>query len=902
MARPGVGNFKYHVGISSLAQIATRTDRVCVLNILGGESSEVTPVGHAYSGGNVVFGTSPGRRGQILKTPIGDIPVYNNVREGLDAGHRFNCGVVYLPPSAARDGVAELIRVNPDLEKIFIVTEKMSVHDAREIRAMGQHNHVDIFGGNSLGVADAWNQVRIGGALGGDEPAEGLRKGSIAIFSNSGNFTSTIATYLHMAGWGTTTLISSGKDVYIHYAAPEFAFALANDARSKAAVLYVEPGGHYELDAEFTKPVVACVVGRWKAKLTRAVGHAGALAGGDDDAAAKERWFMKKFGVDGVFTPESPVFSASGAVVINIAHIPAALTAVMRENGARPDFAPEGSLALKPWFGSNQGLVLPPELDIPVVEAIPPYSEQISQLEEQIGTVFARQSMKDASGASQMDPKTQVTSLHGISMLDAARNPFESNLCLALLRETAGENDRALINLVVGAEVNLHGTPALAAAEAAREAGSSPSGVLAAAAALVGPRRIDGARQVARELIDRFAAAGLKDALDESFDLDRVSDDPQPRALLVRTEPDAKAERMLAALRARAARSVFLRYLEKLGGYPTADAVLAAATTTLAWGPLIRKRVSRLTVESLPWWVRLFGTLIGASVPAERHELDRFCGMTNAEILAARSLTEVACAALLGEAAPTSSYLFVFQTLVGLLLSNGPGTISAQGAKGAVAADGPETPERVQLNKAVIGFLSHTGFAHGGNGYEGIAFLVEQFRDTGLADPGDPEHGIDLKSLAARYAAEYADYRSSKRAAGSLDLQMIPGINHPVFKDKPVNYDPREVWIRDLFTERGEYNAFHDYYRALVEALHKAKVSRNVYCVNIDAVISALLLKILWRPYCSGALSGGALETAAFTIFLYARMLGCAAEIDDHLNRGRNMDTRTPASQCRFVA
>ena len=902
MARPGVGNFKYYVGISSLTQIATREDRVCVLNILGGESSEVTPVGHAYSGGNVVFGTSPGRRGQVLETPIGDIPVYNNVREGLDAGHRFNCGVVYLPPSAARDGVAELIRVNPDLEKIFIVTEKMSVHDAREIRAMGQHNHVDIFGGNSLGVADAWNQVRIGGALGGDDPGEALKKGSIAIFSNSGNFTSTIATYLHMAGWGTTTLISSGKDIYIHYAAPEFAFALANDARSKAAVLYVEPGGHYELDAEFTKPVVACVVGRWKAKLTRAVGHAGALAGGDDDAAAKERWFMEKFGVDDVFTPENPVFSTHGAVVTNIAHIPAALTAVMRENGARPDFATEGSLALKPWFGSNQGLDLPPQIDIPVVEAIPPYNEQIAQLEKHIGAVFPRQSMREASGASQMDPKTQVTSLHGVSMLDAARNPFELNLCLALLHEPAGENDRALINLLVGAGVNLHGTPALAAAEAAREAGSSPSGVLAAAAALVGPRRVEGARQAVRELIDRFAEAGLKNELDEDFDLARVRDDTTVRTLLVRTEPDAKAERMLAALRARVARSVFVRYLENLGGYPTADAVFAAATTTLAWGPLMRKRVSRLTVESLPWWVRLFGTLIGASVSAQRHEPDRFCGISIEDILASRSLTEVACAALLDEASPSPSHLFVFQTLVGLLLSNGPGTISAQGAKGAVAADGPETPERVQLNKAVIGFLSHTGFAHGGNGYEGIAFLVDQFRDSGLADPGDPEHGIDLKALAARYAAEYANYRSSKRSAGSLDLQMIPGINHPVFKDRPVNYDPREVWVRELFAERGEYNAFHEYYRALVEALYKAKVSRNVYCVNIDAVISALLLKILWRPYCSGALSGSALETAAFTIFLYARMLGCAAEIDDHLNRGRNMDTRTPTSQCRFVA
>src|SRR5213592_1858919 len=129
--RRSVGDFKYHVGISSLAQVASRHDKVCVLNILGGESSDVTPVSHAYSGGNVVFGTAPGKGGQTLATPHGDIPVYNNVREGMQAGHRFNCGVVYLPPSAARDGVAELIRVNQDIRKIFIVTEKLSVHDSR---------------------------------------------------------------------------------------------------------------------------------------------------------------------------------------------------------------------------------------------------------------------------------------------------------------------------------------------------------------------------------------------------------------------------------------------------------------------------------------------------------------------------------------------------------------------------------------------------------------------------------------------------------------------------------------------------------------------------------------------------------------------------------------------------
>ena len=208
----------------------------------------------------------------------------------------------------------------------------------------------------------------------------------------------------------------------------------------------------------------------------------------------------------------------------------------------------------------------------------------------------------------------------------------------------------------------------------------------------------------------------------------------------------------------------------------------------------------------------------------------------------------------------------------------------------------------VQLNKGLIGFLTHCGYAHGGNGYEGIAFLIEQFRDSGLQDPAAADHGIDLKALASAYVARYAAYKASKKNVGSLDVQKIPGVNHPVFKDKPVNHDPREVFISKLFAERGEYNVFYEYYHALVQALFDAGVSRNVYCVNIDAVIAALLLKIVWSSYRDQTVDRSKLETAAFTIFLYARMLGCAAEIDDHLNRGRNMDTRTPASQCRFIA
>jgi len=161
---------------------------------------------------------------------------------------------------------------------------------------------------------------------------------------------------------------------------------------------------------------------------------------------------------------------------------------------------------------------------------------------------------------------------------------------------------------------------------------------------------------------------------------------------------------------------------------------------------------------------------------------------------------------------------------------------------------------------------------------------------------------VDVGALAARYVESYARYKADKKTGGNLDIQKIPGVNHPVFKDKPVNHDPREVFIGALMAKRGEYNVFQVFYRALVQKLFDEGVSRTVYCVNIDAVIAALLLKTVWPTYRAGTIKAEALETAAFTIFLYARMLGCAAEIDDHLNRGRNMDTRAAASACRFVA
>ena len=69
--------------------------------------------------------------------------------------------------------------------------------------------------------------------------------------------------------------------------------------------------------------------------------------------------------------------------------------------------------------------------------------------------------------------------------------PLEANFALPLVHEIASENDWALLDIAVAAEINLVGDAALAAADAAREAGNSPNTVMAAAAALIGPKRVE---------------------------------------------------------------------------------------------------------------------------------------------------------------------------------------------------------------------------------------------------------------------------------------------------------------------------------------------------------------------------------------------------------------------------
>ena len=804
--------FPYYLGIHSLADIATRGDRVCVLNILGGESRQVTPTSHAFSGGNVVFGTSPGRGGQVLTTTIGDIPVFNNVREGLDAGHAFNTGVVYLPPSGVRDGVAELIRVNPDLRKIVIITEKIAVHDAREIRAMAQANGVDIIGGNCLGVADSLepraHRRRARRRPSGRVAAQGLGRDLLELGRLHDDDRAVPRRPKAGARRRSSRRARTSTSTTPRATSP---MRCATTAARAAAVLYAEPGGYYEHGIDWGKPVVACVVGRWKSKLTRAVGHAGAMAGSGDRAEDKERWFMEAFGVDAIFTPENPVVSKKGAVVTNIAHIPAALTAVMAlERRAKPDFAPRGSLALKPWIANDQGLELPPELALPPVTAPEPYAAQIAALGRQVGAVIARQNMKDKSGASVMDPKTQVTSVHGHSVLDLALQPLQANFALPLVHEIAGAErpgaarHRGRGRGQPGRRPDPRRSRSGARGRQLAEHGDGGGG---------GDRRAQarraraGLHAGADRPLRRHSA--LKDGHDDDFDL---SSDRGRRGDARAVHGDATTRRTTRAPR-RCCAAVEARGGEVgrsstsccgMGGRLSRDAILAAIATTIAWGPLMRKRISRLTAETLPWYLRLYGVMVGASIPRRAPPVGhRLRGIPRAERFGSWTMADLCFLAMTGKK-PTPE-------------------------RGAAAAD-PDRPADLERPGLDLG-AGRQGRGLGRRPADARP-RADQQGDGRLPDPHRLQprrqrlrgHGLPARAVQGhepegpdrpeprhrpegdgdRVRQELQGREEARRRNSGQELRALPGVHHPVFKGKPVNHDPRERFIAEFMAERGQ--------------------------------------------------------------------------------------------------
>jgi hypothetical protein len=197
----------------------------------------------------------------------------------------------------------------------------------------------------------------------------------------------------------------------------------------------------------------------------------------------------------------------------------------------------------------------------------------------------------------------------------------------------------------------------------------------------------------AKALLNLFQFAKFNDATGNFDYKEELHVAKVHKDVLLTGADDACADKMAACL-SQGAQSVFIKFLldfaKQEGGKPSTDAMIAAIWMTLGWRGMKSKKITKDTITRLPWYSRIYSTIVGVVASTDKHGEDSFCGIKLEELIPNFSFTRTAFLSLMGRE-PTDDELFEFQVLLGLSITNGPGTISAQGSKGAVSADGART-------------------------------------------------------------------------------------------------------------------------------------------------------------------------------------------------------------------
>ena len=225
-------------------------------------------------------------------------------------------------------------------------------------------------------------------------------------------------------------------------------------------------------------------------------------------------------------------------------------------------------------------------------------------------------------------------------------------------------------------------------------------------------------------------------------------------------------------------------------------------------------------------------------------------------------------------------------------LTNGPGTISAQGAK--ICASAGNSP-----NTAMMTTLGSIGTVHGGNGAKAAKLLIDIFRDSGMTDPYDKASAPNLDKLVKDFIHAFLRQKRSAKEAG-LEYAKVPCLGHPVFNTAAVNYDPRERVITEELETQGLYNVFLDFYHRLTKGMVEYGATSKVHAVNVDAALTCVLMGIAWPMLVDKKITMERAIDLPFLAFALGRVAGGAGEYLDHRDTGTAMDMRVPVSECFF--
>jgi len=270
----------------------------------------------------------------------------------------------------------------------------------------------------------------------------------------------------------------------------------------------------------------------------------------------------------------------------------------------------------------------------------------------------------------------------------------------------------------------------------------------------------------------------------------------------------------------------------------------------------------------------------------------RVYGYSLLNLMKDRSFTEALLLAWLGYPVKHPFEVRLVEMCLIASLTNGPGTISAQGAKMAAAAGNDP-------NTAMMTTLGTIGIVHGGNGKKAARLLIDVFGGTDLVDPYDKDNAPDLDRLAHSYVSKFKKRKTAAKEAG-IEYERIPCLGHPVFNTERVNYDPRERVLQAYMEEHGLYNVFFDFYHRLANELLTQQATTKVHAVNVDAAITCVLMGIAWPMLVDHKISIDRALDLSFLAFALGRVAGGASEYLDHRESGTSLDMRVPVSECRF--
>jgi succinyl-CoA synthetase alpha subunit len=245
-------------------------------------------------GTRVTAGVTPGKQGAA----VDGVPVFDTIEAAREetGGEDFDVAVVYVPPLAALDAVAEAAEASIGL--IVVVTENTPVHDSIRLHALARESGARVIGPNSVGLIAPARRLKLG-AIGGDNPDRAFAVGRVGVISRSGGLTAEVGLQLRRNGLGVSTAVSIGGDALIGLEPADVATLLSDDDETDVIVYVGEPGTEAEerlaeaiAEGRVTKPVVALILGEFIEEFAQGTvfGHAGAvIEGGHGSPREKKR-------------------------------------------------------------------------------------------------------------------------------------------------------------------------------------------------------------------------------------------------------------------------------------------------------------------------------------------------------------------------------------------------------------------------------------------------------------------------------------------------------------------------------------------------------------------------------------------------------------------------------------